>query len=552
MGKPAGKRDLYLICGLLVVVTAAVYWQVAEFELINFDDYLYVRDNPLVQAGVMSPTAVRLAFLPYEANWIPLVWISYMVEHDIGAYILDSETPAIHHITNALLHITNAVLLFLVLFGMTGWRWRSAFVAALFALHPLHVESVAWVAERKDVLSTFFWLLTMLAYLRYTRLPTARNYGTVILLFALGLMAKSMLVTLPIALLLLDYWPLGRIRNRAGSVEWPALRRMLIEKTPLFALALAGCIITVWAQSRGGAVGSLEVYPLGVRLANALVAYMAYIGKMFWPAGLCFLYPHPGSTLPHWQVVASGILLVGLTALAFAVAPRRSYVLTGWLWYVITLLPVIGIIQVGKQAMADRYTYVPLIGLFIIVAWGVPDLLARAAAAGESLRPVIAVFLGICAIGSLAVLTVLCYRQLGYWRDSIALCKHAVQVCEANPMAHFNLGAAFADRGEADLAVQEYRRAIKMRPDFVDAYYNLATTLAKQGRLELSARYFRKVLRIAPDYAEAHDNFGIVLAQQGRLDDAIWHFSQALRLDPNNQRARENLETARAAKLGEH
>ena len=542
MGKPTGKRDIILICALLALVTAVVYRQVASFQLINFDDYQYVRDNPLVQAGLMSPPAVRLAFSPYEANWIPLVWISYMVEHDIGAYILDSESAGIYHVTNALLHIANTVLLFVLLAAMTGRRRPSAFVAALFALHPLHVESVAWVAERKDVLSTLFWLLTMMAYVRYTRLQTSRNYGIVVVMFALGLMAKPMLVTLPIVLALLDYWPLGRIRTAGGSADWHGLRRMLIEKIPLFGLALAGCVVTVWAQGRGGAIGSLDAYPFGVRLANALVAYMAYIGKMLRPIDLCFLYPHPGRTLPAWQVIGSGALLAALTALAFRAAPRRPYVLVGWLWYVITLIPVIGLVQVGKQAMADRYTYVPLIGLFIVVAWGIPDILAGAIADRERPRPAVAAALSACAVALLGVLAILSYRQVGCWRDSITLCRHAIRVCYDNPLAHCNLARALEEAGDTAAAVREYRIALKLRPDYVDAYFNLGTLFGRDGKTDEAVKYLSKGLHICPNNAEALNNLGNALRMQGKLREAVRQYRKALRLDPTNDIFRANLE----------
>lgn len=542
MGKLTSKPDILLICALLAIVTAAVYGQVASFQFVNFDDCLYVRDNPLVQAGVMSPVAVRLAFSPYEANWIPLVWISYMIEHDIGTYILDSESAGIYHVTNALLHIANTVLLFVLLAAMTGRRWPSAFVAALFALHPLHVESVAWVAERKDVLSTLLGLLTMLAYVRYTRAQTLRNYGVVVALFALGLMAKPMLVTLPILLLLLDYWPLDRIRTVGGSADWPGVRRMLIEKIPLFAFALAGCVVTVWAQGRGGAMGSLDVYPFGVRLANALAAYTAYIGKMFRPIGLCFLYPHPGRTLPEWHVIGSAVLLAALTALACVAAPRRPYVIVGWLWYVITLVPVIGLVQVGRQAMADRYTYVPLIGLFIIVAWGIPDILSRAAADRKNARPAVAAALSVCAVGLIGVLAVLSYRQVGCWRDSISLCEHAIQVGYDNPLAHCNLARALEEEGNTAAAAREYRIALKLRPDYVDAYFNLGTLLGREGKVDEAVRYLSKGLQICPANAEALNNLGNALRMQGKLREAARQYRKALRLDPANDNFKTNLE----------
>jgi len=545
MGKPSNNREIYLICALLIIATVAVYWQVAGFQFVNFDDQIYVRDNPLVNAG-LSPLSVKYAFSPYEANWIPLVWISYMIEHDMGSFVLDSASPGIYHLTNAVLHTANAVLLFLVLVGMTGRRWRSGFVAALFALHPLHVESVAWIAERKDVLSTLFWMLTMLAYLRYVRKSDARRYGFLVLMFVLGLMSKSMLVTLPVVLVLLDYWPLGRTSLSDGrpGIDWGRVRVMVLDKMPLFGLVGAACIVTVWAQGRAGAMGSLDVYPVGVRVANALVAYVAYIGKMVWPVGLSFMYVHPGNTLPVWQVIASGVGLAIITVVAFRAAQKYPYLFVGWMWYVITLIPVIGLIQVGKQAMADRYTYVPLIGVFIIIAWGVPDLLARRVPGDVTLRTGPAAPLAVCAIAVIGVLAVLTYRQVGTWRDSIALCTHAIRVEYKNPLAHVNLGRALMEQDDIPAAMRQFRIALTQRSDYTDAYFNLGTLLGMQGKYGEAAKYLKKGLKYWPSNAEAHSNLGNVLRMQGKLPEAIREYREAIRLDPRNESFRTNLQNA--------
>ncbi|NIQ87873.1 MAG: hypothetical protein GWN93_01765, partial [Deltaproteobacteria bacterium] len=386
-----------------------------------------------------------------EANWHPLTWLSHMV--DCQLYGLN---PAGHHLTNVLLHSASTVLLFLILLGMTGSRWRSALVAALFALHPLHVESVAWVAERKDVLSTLFWMLTLWAYLAYTKRPERKRYLLIIVAFTLGLMAKPMLVTLPFVLLLLDYWPLKRIELGQSASGLPAANqpstiaekpgaqafRLLLEKTPLFVLTAASSVVTFVVQKSEGAVGALEVYPLKIRVANALVSYVSYIIKMIWPQNLAVFYPHPGQSLPMWQAVAAGILLVLISIAVIRAGRRQPYLPVGWLWYLGTLVPVIGLVQVGAQAMADRYTYVPLIGLFIMAAWGVPELMKK----WHHRRVALVVS---AALVLFALMT--CARlQLRHWKNSIALLSHAHAVTAKSYLVHNNLGSALNELGKYD------------------------------------------------------------------------------------------------------
>lgn len=552
---------MYVICLLLAVATLAVYWQVGDFELVNYDDELCVQQNPIVNAG-LHPAAIGRAFsTPYMANWIPLVWISYMADRDFGESVYGLDPAGAYHMTNLLLHLANVILLFLLLAKCTRSPWKSAFVAALFALHPLHVESVAWVTERKDVLSTLFWMLTMLAYLRYAARPSARRYVLVLVAFVLGLMSKSMLVTLPIVLIALDYWPLRRIAESAKSkaesrkpdeplpspllpVRY-SLFSLLLEKLPLFAVAGVMCVVTLWAQASGSTMTGAVDLPFGVRLANALVAYVAYIGKMFWPHDLIMLYAHPRNTLPAWQVLGSGALLVGLTVAAVLAARRRPYILFGWLWYVVTLIPVIGLVQVGKQAMADRYTYVPLIGLFVIIAWGVPDLLSRfeRTHASKWKHPMALPLAGL-SVAAVAVLMAIAYRQAGYWRDSISLCTHAIQVNDALPLAHLNLGTALDNQGDVDGAIAQYRRVIELTPNDDDVHYDLANALAGQGRREEAIVEYRRALAISPRDAQAYNNFGVLLAQSGRLGEAITQFKQALKIDPGYVDARHNLDQA--------
>ena len=409
------KRHIVaLICVLLAVITLAAYWRVMGCGFVNVDDNVYITKNPHISAGLTAEN-VKWALTAIDAaNWHPLTWLSYLVDVAISGTV-DAEQ---FHLTNLLLHLANVLLLFLLLRRLTKSVWRSAFVAALFAVHPLHVESVAWIAERKDVLSTLFWLLTVWAYARYADRTSAGRYVLVVVLFSLGLMAKPMLVTLPIVLLLLDYWPLGRFkakgespkskvespkskvaqlstpnaqRQEPGTMPKPALGKLVWDKAPLLLLSLASCVITYYAQLHGKTVTAIEAIPLGMRVSNAVVAYLLYIWKMVWPAKLAVLYPHPGPTLPIWLVVVSSAFLVSISALVIRYGRKRPYLAVGWLWYVIMLIPVIGIVQVGEQAMADRYTYVPLIGVFVMIAWGAREFLGKGERAkgrkGESESP---------------------------------------------------------------------------------------------------------------------------------------------------------------------
>lgn len=541
------RRQIYLICALLVVVTICAYGRVIGFSLLRLDDDAYVQQNPMVNGGLAPSSVVRAFSSPYIDNYIPLVWISLMTDRDIAENLLGSDSPSIFHATNLALHLANVILLFFVLLKLTGFRGRSALVAALFAVHPLHVESVAWVAERKDVLSTLFWLLTMLAYIRYAKRPNARAYGLVVVLLGLGLMAKPMLVTLPLTLLLLDYWPLGRMRDSEGRVTWAGLWRMTSEKASLFVLAAAGCVITILSQQHAGAVASIASYSLGVRIATAFVSYIGYIGKMIWPAGLSCMYVHPGNTLPLWKVIGSALLMGALTAAALRMGRRRPYVTFGWLWYVITLIPVIGLVQVGWQATADRYTYVPLIGLFVIVVWGVPDLLAKSRYSTLSHGRL----LPLASVTLVALLGVLTYNQVGYWRDDTTLLRHAIRVNFKDPFAHNNLGAALAAQGRVDEAIREYAIAVEQRPDYVKALCNLASNLGRQGKTDEAMRYLRKALRVAPECVPAHECLGVMLAQKGRLDEAIAQFKDAVRFDPADTNARDLLQQAEEQKQSE-
>ncbi len=500
------RRDTH-VCLFLVIVTLAVYWQVGNHSFVNYDDNLYVYENPYVQAGLTIENIMWAFIATYAKNWHPLTWLSHML--DCQLYGIN---PGWHHLTNVILHIVNTLLLFLVLRKMTGAFWQSGFVAALFALHPLHVESVAWVSERKDVLSTFFWMLTMWSYAWYVQRPGYverpgnNRYYLVLLFFFMGLMAKPMLVTLPFVLLLLDYWPLNRFQHgQSGGISdseqrWLALR-LIWEKVPLLLLAAASSVMTFLAQQSGGALRSLNVVPLTVRVSNAIVSYVSYIGKMIWPRKLAVLYPHPGM-LPGWQVAGACLLLVFISFLAVRNVRRYPYFAVGWFWYVGTLVPVIGLVQVGEQALADRYTYVPLIGLFIIIAWTVPDLLARWRYRNAGLATIAALLL--------LILMATTRSQVKYWANSTMLFEHALDVTADNHVAHNHLGLL----------------------------------LLKEGRVNEAFIRFSEAVRIKPEYAYAHNNLGLVLKEEGSLEKAICHFREALRINPNLVVAQKNLRKA--------
>ncbi len=518
------RTSLWIAMGLAIAVGAA-YWPVRQFGFVRFDDPTYVTENPHVLGG-LTALAVRWAFTSgYGANWHPVTWLSHMLDVELFGLVAGP-----HHMVNVLLHAASSVLVFGVLVRMTGAQWRSGGVAALFALHPMHVESVAWVAERKDVLSTFFWMLTLWGYVAYVRAPRASRYTLVVAAFAVGLMAKPMVVTLVFALLLLDVWPLRRLELAGArwSSAWPLLR----EKLPLFAMSLASSVITFIVQRQGGTVASGVRLPLDERIGNAVISYVAYLAKTFWPLHLAAYYPYP-RTVPGVEVLASASLLIALTVGVIVLRRGRPYLLVGWLWFLGTLVPTIGIVQVGTQAMADRYTYIPLIGVFIIVAWGVGDVLR----AWSRFRMPAAVAAG-AALLACAIATRL---QIRYWESSATLWKHALAVTTDNYAAHTYYGNALASQGNVDGAIAEYAEAIRIRPDYPEAHNNLGPALAAKGRMNDAIREFTEAIRLRPNYADAHNNLGVALASQGKFDAAIAQYNDALRLDPDHARARGNL-----------
>ncbi len=527
------NRLKLVICLLLIVATIAVFWQVYNHDFVNYDDNLYVTENRHVQAGLTWEGIIWAFTTTHASNWHPLTWLSHML--DCQLFGLNAGG---HHLTNLLFHIANTLLLFLVFNRMTGAIWRSAFVAALFALHPLHVESVAWVAERKDVLSTFFWMLTMWAYARYAERPGIKIYLLVFLFFALGLMAKPMLVTLPFVLLLMDYWPLGRlqlgqsIKESTLKIQALPILRLVWEKVPLFVLTAVSSVVTYCAQQAGGSVESL--LPFQMRVGNALAAYINYIGKTIWPLHLAVFYPHV-RVVPIWL---AGLLLMCISFFVIRVGRRSPYLSVGWLWYLGTLVPVIGLVQVGGQAMADRYTYVPIIGLFTIIVWGVAELVAK----WRCQKFVLSISVGVVLLG-LAMGT---WLQLTHWHNSVTLFKHTLDVTPNNYLAHNNLGVALSEQGRIEEAMKQYRKVVEINPNYAMAYYNLGLALGQQGRFEETIGYFVKALQIKPNYAEAYYNMGVSLGKMGNYPEELKAYKRAINVKPDYAEAYCNLGAAYA------
>ena len=611
-----------MICLLLAAAVITTFLRVGECDFISYDDFDYVANNSHIQGGI-GPEAIGWALTSgYAGNWHPLTWISHILDVQLLGL-----NPHWHHLMNLLFHVANTLLLFTVLDLMTNSPWKSAFVAALFGLHPLHVESVAWVAERKDVLSTFFWMLTMAAYVRYAERPrklsgfrldpasrgTAAmtapspqprersvvstsggrgriaSYLAVVISFALGLTAKPMLATLPFVLLLLDWWPLGRmrevgyrvsdLRNRTvsgdcqvpdsgvnepvlekkkkrragkkhatgprpvpeanlaagprqtlrdvesgGESEGHAFRRALVlplirEKIPLFILAAISCTVTYAVQQKSGAVQSAEVFPPGVRIANALVSYVIYMAKTVWPANLGIFYPHPGMR-PLWQVFGSAVITLGITLIVIREARRFPYLAFGWFWFTGTLVPVSGIVQVGAQAMADRYMYIPSIGLFIALAWGVPELLGKLDRRGNAPAVISA-----CV---LAFLSVVSWRQTGYWKDSIALYDHTLEVTGNNDRIHYNRAEVYQRLGNLQQAISDYDRTIEINPKYVDAYLNRGVAYRNIGNMRQAISDYDRAIEIDPGQAPAFYNRGIAYGRLGNYRQAIEDYGRAI------------------------
>ena len=552
------RPDVVWPAVILIVLCVAVFAPVRHFGFVEWDDPLYVTDNPRVMAGLTWQNVAWALTTSHEFYWQPLTWISHML--DVELYGLHAGG---HHVTSVVIHTATTLLLFGVLRRMTGKAGRSAFVAALFAAHPLHVESVAWVAERKDVLSALFFVLALWAYARYVEKPGAARYLAVVSCYVLGLMSKPMVVTLPVVLLLLDVWPLGRFsKARAG--------RLVVEKAPFFLIAAASAALTVAGQIGANAMRDLQAFPPGLRAANAAISYVTYIAKMAWPSGLAAFYPHP-TAMPAWWVVAGACaILAALTAGAFAASRRHPYAITGWLWYIVTLLPVIGLVLVGDQARADRFTYIPLVGLFIVAAWGIPDAVPRWPRRDAVLAAAACAVVLACAVVARA--------QVGYWESNLSLWTRAAAVTTGNQRAHASLGIELSKAGRleeaaaqfeqalgivpgaADLhnylaelrerqgrdgdALQGYETAVRLKPDYDRARRNLAALLERQGRLAEAIVVWAGAVRLAPGSAPARNSLGVALASAGRLDEGIRELREAVRLDPAYAKARVNLGVA--------
>jgi len=528
MDVPKWKRRHELVVMLLLVaVTVLLYVRVVTHEFVDFDDDVYITENYWVRQGLTVEGALWAFTTFHGANWHPLTWLSHMT--DVSLFGL---APAGHHLMNAVFHAANAVLLFWVMRRLTGCLWRSALVAALFAWHPLHVESVAWAAERKDTLSTLFWLLTMLAYAGYCRRAGGLRYAAVLGAFTLGLLAKTMLITLPCVLLLLDYWPLGRL-ERDGRMDWPRVGKAVLEKLPLFALAVAVSVATFLAQRYGGAVGSFEKFSLYARVANGLTAYLTYLVKFVWPAPLAVFYPHAGGSMAPAAACAALFVLIVIGVAVWAARKHYPFLAVGWFWYLGTLVPVIGIVQVGDQALADRYTYVTQIGLYIMLAWGL------AAGAGTSQRrQYVATALSIMALTAFAVRST---THLATWRDSITLFTHAAQSTDGGKLAHLKLGNLYRGRGEREAAIREYERALAIDPGYAEAHNNLGILYLEAKVRDEAEAHFRSALELAPKHVQAHVNLGILLAEVGDPEAAVSHFERALAYAPNGADAHLNL-----------
>jgi protein O-mannosyl-transferase len=537
------RKTIY--CLLLAVVTLALYNPAMRASFVNYDDDRYVLENPRIHEGLSWDT-VRWAFTSTEqANWFPLTWLSHALD-----WTLFRSNPTGHHLTSVLLHVMNVILFFVLLLRATGRAGPSLFAAALFAVHPINVESVAWIAERKNVLCTFFFLLALMAYEWYARKPQWKRYLAVCLLFAAGLASKPMVITLPFVLLLWDYWPLARVRPGEKQSEGPgeasgeelsegrnidhpgrSWSALVFEKIPLFALSFASALITMQVQQSGGATRSIAQYPFGVRIENAVWAYAMYLWKAIWPANLAALYPHPGDSLPAWQIFVSAGVLIAITILVFRLRTRK-YLLVGWLWFLGTLVPVIGLVQVGEAAMADRYAYVPLMGIFMMVAFGANDFVAaKKVNVFAALVPAFVILIG---------LSVIAHRQIGYWQNSYELWTHALEVTKNNFVAEDNLGGALLREGKPDVAFTHFEAAAQINPRDPMSHNNLGVYFQTHGRLNDAIAQYQSVIALTSDaglLAQTYANLGAAERTLGEDAAARENFNRAIGLDPDQSTA---------------
>ena len=542
MPESAKKSFVIFTYFVLILSTLLVFQQVRNFDFINYDDKDYVYENPQVLNGLTGEGVIWAFTTNHTANWHPLTWLSLMLDCQ-----LFGTNPGRMHLVNLLLHLANTLLILAMLREMTGALWRSAFVAAVFAIHPMHVESVAWIAERKDVLSTLFLLLTLAAYVSYVRRRGLARYVLTVLLFALGLLAKPMLVTLPVLLLLLDYWPLGRfdshqtIKATSGQKRQPlsahdkrlTLYRAIIEKIPFIALSIVSSVITFLIQLESSAVAHIDALPLKDRIANVFLSYARYIGKLFWPQNLAVFYPFDVNSFAVWQVAMCVLLLLVISIFVIRFGRNQKYLPVGWFWFVTTLVPVIGLVQVGLQAFADRYTYIPYIGLFIMIAWGLPEFLSK--------WPQRKIALGLSMVIILTTLGICAHRQVSFWNNSFTLFSHAIEVTQNNYIAHNNLGVAYNSIGRYQDAVEAYKQTIRIKPDYAEAHYNLGVAYDKLSRGKDEIEAYKQAIKIKPDYAKAYYNLGVSYEDLGRHQDAIEAYKQTIRIKPDYADAYINL-----------
>ncbi len=520
------KWRLPLALCLLAAVTIAVYWPVLQNGFVSYDDTDYVTTNMAVRQG-LTLQSFTWAFSAFHAgNWHPLTWLSHML--DVELFNLN---PAGHHGTNLLLHVLNAVLLCAFLHRLTGFLGRSMVVALLFAIHPLHVESVAWVSERKDVLSTLFWFLTMWVYASYAGAPNLKRYLPILACFALGLMAKQMLVTLPFVLLLLDYWPLQRFTNcpDKGQTWWRGNKLLLAEKIPLFLMSAVASLITLRAQGSAGAIAEGDSQSLLVCAGNAFISYVTYIRNMFWPADIALFYPFEPSAVTPLKVTSAIMLLAAVTCLALTQWKKRPYLTFGWFWYFITLLPVIGFIRIGGQAFADRYTYIPLTGLFLLIVWGIAEYV------GTSRNRY--VFMAGTTTGICLILSLLTIRQIGYWNNSYDLYSHALTAVERNWMAHNNIGILLSQHNRNNEAIEHFQMSVQLNPKGVEGFRNLGNALQMAGRNQEALEAFRNAVRVNPNDAESHYRLGYAFLFGGNIEMALQEYHQLQRLDKTRANA---------------
>ncbi len=558
--EPRSATAARVVLLVLAVVTIWLYWPVREFQFTNYDDPDYVSANPFIQEGITARGIAWAFTSAHSYNWHPATWLSHMLDIELFGM-----NPGAHHLVSVALHLANTLLLCWIFWKLTRGLWQSAFVAAVFAWHPLHVESVAWICERKDVLSTFFWLLTLWAYARFVDLKTqnsklkSRWYAAALIFFALGLMSKPMLVTLPFVLLLLDFWPMRRFVNFKSQIpnlklnpskgesassssggnspsaifSWKAWRGLVFEKLPLFALSAASCAVTFLVQRGQGAVADMRTFALGERLTNALVSYARYIGKTLWPNDLVVFYPYPESW-PFAAVTGAAILLISVTTAVLWRLPSQPHWAVGWFWFLGTLVPVIGLVQVGLQSMADRYTYVSMMGLTIMVAWGIPELF-------KGLKDWKKTALGIAAIAALVACVALTRAQLPHWRNGVTLFEHAVRVTPRNGVPNLMLANAANEAGQPDKAEHYYRETLRISPNFSEAHYNLGNLLVGKQRLEEAIGHYEQALRLKPDSANVHANLSVALSMAGRPEEALAHSQNALQLQPGEPSVLKNL-----------